>query len=92
MFKIFAPYLTLESHIDAFQTTKKGLTDKIITDEMLNKAAHNFINAQSEFAKMLAKNYTDIAKYPMDAYTDRLLSKDATVTTAKATKATSAKA
>jgi hypothetical protein len=90
--KLFAPYLTLDAHIDAFQETKRGLTDKIITDPTLNKAAHNFIDAQSEFAKMLAHNFTDIAKYSMDAYTDRLLSKDKEVTEAKVTKAKSAQA
>lgn len=73
---MFAPYLTLDAHIEAFQTTKRGLTDKIITDSTLNKAAHQFIDAQTIFAKMLAKNFTDIAKYSVDSYTDKLFSKD----------------
>jgi len=83
MFSIFAPYLTLEAHIDAFQTTKRGLTDKIITDPTLNKAAHDFINAQTVFAKMLAKNFADLAKYSVDSYANKAFpqSKD------KATKA-----
>jgi len=92
MFKLFAPYLTIEAHIDAFQTTKRGLTDKIITDPTLNKAAHDFIDAQTAFAKMLAHNFTDIAKYSMDAYTDRLFSKDKNVDGAKSTRAKSAQA
>jgi hypothetical protein len=83
MFSMFAPYLTLEAHIDAFQTTKRGLTDKIITDPTLNKAAHDFINAQTVFAKMLAKNFADLAKYSVDSYANKAFpqSKD------KATKA-----
>ncbi len=80
---MFAPYFTLEAHIDAFQTTKRGLTDKIITDPTLNKAAHDFINAQTVFAKMLAKNFADLAKYSVDSYANKAFpqSKD------KATKA-----
>jgi hypothetical protein len=65
--KLFAPYLTLDAHIEAFQETKRGLTDKIITDPTLNKAAHEYIDAQTQFAKMLSHNFTDIAKYSMDS-------------------------
>ena len=72
MFSMFAPFLTLEAHIDAFQTTKRGLTDKVITDPTLNKAAHDFINAQTVFAKMLAKNFTDLTKYSVDSYSRKL--------------------
>ena len=49
-----------------FQTMKRTLTDKIIVDENLNKIAHNFINAQTVFAKMLAKNTEDMTKYYID--------------------------
>jgi hypothetical protein len=71
MFSAFAPYFTLEAQIDAFQTTKRGLTDKIITDPTLNKAAHEYINAQTTFAKMLAKNFTDLTKYSVDSFTSK---------------------
>ena len=71
MFSMFAPYLTLDAHIEAFQTTKRGLTDKVITDPTLNKAAHDFINAQTVFAKMLAKNFTDLTKYSVDSFTSK---------------------
>jgi hypothetical protein len=74
--KMFAPYLTLEAHIETFQETKRGLTDKIITDPTLNKAAHDYIDAQTEFAKMLAHNFTDIAKYSMDAISDKWFPKN----------------
>lgn len=69
--KLFAPYLTLEAHIEAFQETKRGLTDKIITDPTLNKAAHEYIDSQTQFAKMLAHNFTDIAKYSMDSISNK---------------------
>jgi len=69
--KMFAPYLTLEAHIEAFQETKRGLTDKIITDPTLNKAAHEYIDAQTQFAKMLSHNFTDIAKYSMDSIANK---------------------
>ena len=70
--KLFAPYLTLDAHIEAFQETKRGLTDKIITDPTLNKAAHEYIDAQTQFAKMLAHNFTELAKYSMDSISDKL--------------------
>jgi len=76
---MFAPYLTLDAHIEAFQETKRGLTDKIITDPTLNKAAHDYINAQTEFAKMLAHNFTDIAKYSMDAISNKWFPKEEVV-------------
>ena len=82
---MFAPYLTLEAHIDAFQTTKRGITDKVITDPTLNKAAHEYINAQTAFAKMLAKNFTDLAKYSVDSYASKLFPQGKTET-AKASK------
>lgn len=57
------------SFIDAFQATKKALTNQVITDPELNKVAHNFIEAQTTFAKMLVKNTTDVSKYLVDAHT-----------------------
>jgi hypothetical protein len=60
---------TLESYVDAFQQTKKQVTDKVITDASLNKAAHKFIDAQTVFAKMLITNAQDMAKYAVDNIT-----------------------
>jgi hypothetical protein len=71
MFSAFAPYFTLEAQIDAFQTTKRGSTDKIITDPTLNKAAHQYIDAQTTFAKMLSKNFADLAKYSVDSFANK---------------------
>jgi hypothetical protein len=89
MFSMLAPYLTLDAHIEAFQTTKRGLTDQVITDPTLNKAAHQYIDAQTAFAKMLAKNFTDLAKYSVDSYASKVFPQSSEVTKAKVTKAES---
>lgn len=57
---------SLESYVDIFQQTKKSITDKVISDKLLNKTAHNFIDAQTIFAKMLLANTQDISKYAFD--------------------------
>lgn len=58
---------TANFYIDTLQHTKSNLTDKVITDPVLNKAAHNFLDAQTMFAKMIAQNTTAIAKHGVDA-------------------------
>ena len=58
---------TPEFFIDTLQKTKSVLTDKVITDPVLNKAAHNFMDAQTSFAKMVATNTTAIAKHSIDS-------------------------
>ena len=63
------PEITADYVIDTFQGVKKGFTDKVITDKTLNKAAHDYINAQTAFAKMLTHNFVDIAKYSADSIT-----------------------
>lgn len=64
-----APHLTPELFVDTFCSTKRHLTNKIILDPVLNKAANEFITAQSDFAKMMIKNYINISKHSMDAAT-----------------------
>jgi len=58
-----------EFMIDTLQKTKGYATDKIITDPKLNELAHNFMNAQSAFAKMLVNNATEITKISTDNIT-----------------------
>lgn len=60
--KMFTP----EFYIDLIQSSKKLMTDRIYTDPVLNKACHSFMNAQTDFAKMLSKNYFDLSKYSAD--------------------------
>jgi hypothetical protein len=57
---------TPEFYIDLFQSSKRQLTNQVYKDDILNKAANNFIDAQTAFAKMLAKNYIDLATYSVD--------------------------
>ena len=53
--------------IDSIQSSKKTVTNCIFTDKVLNKAAHNYIDAQTAFAKMLTRNAIDVAKYSVDS-------------------------
>jgi hypothetical protein len=52
--------------IDTFQSTKKVITNQIFTDKTLNKAANDYIDAQTAFAKMLVNNTIDMTKYSVD--------------------------
>lgn len=58
-----------EFMIDTLQKTKGYVTDKVITDPQLNTLAHNFMNAQSAFAKMLINNTTEVTKISTDNFT-----------------------
>lgn len=58
---------TPDFFIDTFQTTKKVITNAVFKDSTLNKAAHNYIDAQTAFAKMMAHNAIDLAKYSVDS-------------------------
>lgn len=53
--------------IDTFQGTKKIVTDQIFKDPALNKAAHAYIEAQTQFAKMAVNNTIDMAKYSVES-------------------------
>lgn len=69
MFSSFMPqdymkgFYTPELFVDAFQETKRYLTNKIIIDPVLNRAANNYINSQTQFAKMLIENGINISKH-----------------------------
>jgi hypothetical protein len=76
----------LDFYIDTFQSTKRMLTDNVIVDKTLNKAANDFITSQTQFAKMLAHNYVDITKYSIDKLSKVYFpEKEVTVAEAKAT-------
>jgi len=62
-------------YIDSFQSLKRSLTNKVITDTTLNKAANSFIDAQTAWAKMVVDNTTTIAKYCFDKQSDILYPK-----------------
>lgn len=52
--------------IDSFQSIKRSLTNKVITDPILNKAANSFIDAQSTWAKMITENSINVTKHCFD--------------------------
>jgi len=53
--------------IDTFQNTKKIVADQIFKDAALNKAAHAYIDSQTQFAKMAVNNTIDMAKYSVES-------------------------
>ena len=77
---------TPDFYIDLVQSTKRQLTNQVYKDDTLNKAAHNFIDAQTAFAKMLAKNYIDLSAYSADAISKVLFPKQEETVKAKTAK------
>lgn len=53
-------------YIDSIQNMKKVITNQIFVDATLNKAAHAYIDAQTKFAKVVAGNAIDMAKYSVE--------------------------
>jgi len=70
---MFTPHF----YIDSFQTTKKIITDQIFKDPSLNKAAHAYIDAQTQFAKMAVNNTIDMTKYSVESVSKVLFPKKA---------------
>jgi hypothetical protein len=60
---MFTPMFCIES----IQNAKKVVTDQLFKDPALNKAAHAYIDAQTQFAKMAVNNTIDVAKYSVDS-------------------------
>lgn len=81
---------TPDFFIDTVQETKRVVTNQIIKDATLNKAANDYINAQTAFAKMLAHNAIAITKYSVDSISRVLFPQGAEVT--KAARARAARA
>jgi len=71
---------TPDFYIDLLQTSKKMMTNQIYKDAVLNKACHAFIDAQSVFAKMLAKNTIDITAHSVDSISKVFFPKEKTAT------------
>lgn len=62
-------------YIESFQNTKKIVSDQIFKDPALKKAAHAYIDAQTQFAKMAINNTIDMAKYSVDSISKYLFPK-----------------
>jgi hypothetical protein len=68
---------TPDAVIDNIQGIKRSFTNHVITDPTFNKIAHDYIDAQTEFAKMMARNALTVAKYSTEAATKSMFSKKA---------------
>ncbi len=62
-------------YIESFQNTKKIVADQVFKDPALNKAAHAYIDAQTQFAKMAVNNTIDMAKYSVESISKVLFPK-----------------
>lgn len=69
MLNSYMPTLSPDLFIDTLQGAKRNLTDKTITDPVLNKAAHDFMNAQVVWAKMMSSNTLTITNYFVESQT-----------------------
>ena len=58
---------TPDFYIELLQSSKTMATNQIFKDERMNKVANNFIDAQTVFAKMLAKNTIEMLSYAADS-------------------------
>lgn len=58
---------TPDFYIELLQSSKRMATNQIFKDERLNKVANDFIDAQTVFAKMLAKNTIEMLSYAADS-------------------------
>lgn len=78
---------TPDFFIDTFQETKRVITNQVFKDPTLNKAAQDYINAQTAFAKMLSHNAIDLTKYSVESISKVLFPQSAEVTKAARAKA-----
>jgi hypothetical protein len=58
---------TPDFYIEMVQTSKRMATNQVFKDERLNKVANDFIDAQTVFAKMMAKNTIEMLSYTVDS-------------------------
>jgi len=68
---------TPDAIIDNIQGIKRSFTNQVITDPTLNKVAHSFIDAQTEFAKMTARNAITVAQYSAETLAKSVAGKKA---------------
>ena len=78
--------------IDTFQESKRVVTNYVFKDPTLNKAANDYINAQTAFAKMLSNNAIDLTKYSVESISKVLFPQGVEVTKAARAKAAKAEA
>jgi hypothetical protein len=49
--------------IDTVQNMKRMVVNQFVQDRVILEAAHNYIDSQTHFAKMLVKNTLDIVQH-----------------------------
>ena len=77
---------TPDFYIEMFQTSKRMATNQVFKDERLNKVANDFIDAQTIFAKMLAKNTIEMLSYTVDSMSKTIYSQGEETVKAKTAK------
>ena len=65
----------IEMAIDTFQSYKRTMTNVVIKDNVLNKAANDFITSQTQFAKMLVNNAAVITQHSVNCYSNLIFPK-----------------
>lgn len=63
-------FFTPEFFIESFQSTKKFVFRKLTDDKQLHDMADRYVDAQTQFAKMLTANFYDVIKYSFNKLTD----------------------
>jgi capsule polysaccharide modification protein KpsS len=76
MFNLSPVSTGIEMVIDTFQSYKRTLTNVVIKDHVLNRAANDFITSQTQFAKMLVNNTVVIAQHSVNCYSDLIFPKN----------------
>lgn len=61
---------TPEFFIDSCQSSKKAIFRYMTDDKHLHEIADRYVDVQSQFAKMLLSNFTDITKYSFNKMTE----------------------
>jgi hypothetical protein len=79
---------TPDFYIDLLQSTKRTMTNQVYKDETLNKAANDFISAQTAFAKMLLNNTLTLTQYSVESISKVFYPQEETVKTKTAKKST----
>ncbi len=67
---------TPEFFIDTIQSTKRGVFKQIIKDPDLQRIADRYLDAQTEFARMIVNNTIEMSKYSFDKLTTCWFSKE----------------
>lgn len=77
---------TPDFYIEMFQSSKRTATNQVFKDERLNKVANDFIDAQTVFAKMMAKNTIEMLSYAVDSMNKTIYPQGEETVKAKTTK------